>query len=107
LAGVFALSTALLAGILTAEPPVSTSTTPGPTLFDANTLAAAGAFVTSVGSLVGVVLTYLRSRREIELADQRHGREIELEKQKLELERLRLEDRRQAEDDNSVHASVE
>ena len=78
-----------------------------PSLFDANTLTAAGAFLTSVGSLVGVVLTYLRSRREMELADQRHRREIELEKTKLELERMRLESQRPAEDDDAVRASVE
>jgi hypothetical protein len=88
-------------------PPLSTASTPRPVLFDAGTLTAAGAFITSVGSLVGVVLTYLRSRREMELADQRHRREIELEKAKLELEQLRLEDQRQAEDDDTVHISLE
>jgi LysM repeat protein len=159
LAAIFALSTALLVGVLTAAP--STPVTPGvppaswapyivkpgdtlrqlarsrgvsvgsvlqangiedpdlspgeivylPTdtpqsgLFDASTLTAAGALLTSVGSLVGVVLTYMRSRREMELADQKHRREIELEKAKLELERLRLDGQRQARPDDSVHAS--
>jgi hypothetical protein len=78
-----------------------------PSLFDSNTLTAAGAFVTSVGSLVGVVLTYMRSRREMELADRRHAREVELERHKLELERLRMEQQGGAEDDNHVRPSVE
>lgn len=163
LVGIFALSTALLAGVLTADPsaepvtpgippaswesyilkpgdtlrelarsrgislksvlrangiestelsagqevylPATTPQQPG--LWNTNTLTAAGAFVTSVGSLVGVVLTYLRSRREMELVDRRHQREIELEKQKLELERLRMESQRQVEDDDPLRTSVE
>ena len=53
-------------------------------------LAPAGSFVTAVGSLVGLILTHLKSNRQMALEAQKHEREMDLEKAKLELEMLKL-----------------
>jgi hypothetical protein len=75
-----------------APPPASVSG------LDAATLTAAGAFVTSVGSLVAIVLSHLKSQREMELEHQMREKELELERAKLELERLKMEARREKDD---------
>lgn len=75
-----------------APPPASVSG------LDAATLTAAGAFVTSVGSLVAIVLSHLKSQREMELEHEMRERELELERARLELERLKMEAQRKTDD---------
>jgi hypothetical protein len=65
---------------------------------DAPTLTAAGALVTSIGSLVGIVLTHLKNKQEMELAHEAREAELELERAKLEIERLKIEAQREGED---------
>ena len=70
------------------DPPITSA---GGVTLDAATLTATGAFVTSVGSLVAIVLSHLKSQRELELEHQMREKEFELERAKLELERMRVE----------------
>ena len=66
---------------------------------DAATLTAAGAFVTSVGSLVAIVLSHVKSQRELELERLMREQELELERARLELERMKIEALREQDDD--------
>jgi hypothetical protein len=79
------------------DPPITSANT---ALLDAATLTAAGAFVTSVGSLVAIVLSHLKSQRELALELVMREKELELERARLELERLKLEARRDGDDGN-------
>jgi hypothetical protein len=65
---------------------------------DAATLTAAGAFVISVGSLVAIVLSHVKSQRELELERQIREKELELERARLELDRMRLDVQREGDD---------
>ena len=58
---------------------------------DAATLTAAGALVTSVGSLVAIVLSHVKGQRELELERLMREKEFELERARLEIERMRVE----------------
>jgi hypothetical protein len=82
---------------LTPDPdaPITSANT---AVFDAATLTAAGAFVTSVGSLVAIVLSHLKSQRELALELMMREKELELERARLELERLKLEARQDGDD---------
>lgn len=120
---VFGISTVIWVAVfvwLAAFRPVSLSPSPGPTAtpsrpgpglevtptpeadyrpanagaVDAATLTAAGAFVTSVGSLVAIVLSHVKGQRELELERQMREKEFELERAKLELERMKVEAQR-------------
>jgi multidrug resistance efflux pump len=66
---------------------------------DAASLTAAGAFVTSVGSLAAVVLSHLKNQRELELEHRMREKELELEQARLELERIKVEAQREGNDD--------
>ena len=75
-------------------------TSAGTVTLDAATLTAAGAFVTSVGSLVAIVLSHLKSQRELELEHQMREKELELERARLELEKFKVQAQRQGDDDD-------